>query len=53
MSDAKRPVCPECGSKQILEIDNKAKVLYYGMQGVPTYAKQWKCGNCGHVWDKE
>ncbi|MHA1731999.1 MAG: hypothetical protein ACTSU5_08640 [Promethearchaeota archaeon] len=49
-----RAVCPKCNTtgQLIHEIENRSKVLYYGMQGVPIYAKQWKCGNCGHIWDK-
>ncbi|GAB4323383.1 MAG: hypothetical protein Kow0069_28470 [Promethearchaeota archaeon] len=52
MAEATRPICPKCSSKQILEVDNKSKILFYGMQGVPIYGKNWKCGNCGHTWEK-
>ncbi|MBD3188899.1 hypothetical protein GF325_18880 [Candidatus Bathyarchaeota archaeon] len=49
-----RPECPSCGKKdRILEIEDKSKPLYYSMQGSPVFAKKWKCGNCGHVFEKE
>ena len=56
MSDYKRVKCPNCGNehpRKLHETPDKAKVLYYSMQGTPVYAKQVKCGDCGHVFDKE
>ena len=41
-----RAVCPKCNTtgQLIHEIEDKSTVLYYGMQGVPIFKKQWKCG---------
>ncbi|MHA1734393.1 MAG: hypothetical protein ACTSU5_20835 [Promethearchaeota archaeon] len=44
--DEARKICPKCGSKKILEVDDKSKVLMYQV-GTPIYAKKFKCGECG------
>ena len=46
--------CPDCGNEnrsKIKEKDNKDKVLYYGMQGSPVFAKKFVCGLCSKEWD--
>lgn len=51
----KRLKCPKCGNenpRMLHEVDDKSNVLYYSMQGTPVYAKNIKCGECGHIFKK-
>ncbi len=41
-----RSRCPDCGSLQFSEVENRSKVLYY-QSGTPIYAKKKKCKLCG------
>ncbi len=38
--------CPQCGSLQFSEVEDKNKVLYY-QSGAPIYAKKKVCRKCG------
>lgn len=46
--------CPKCSkSDRIIEVEDKSgKPLYYAMSGAPVYKKGFKCGNCGHLFEK-
>ncbi len=56
MSEWSRIKCEKCGNenpRKLHEEPKKDEVIYYSMQGTPVYAKNMKCGECGHIWKKE
>lgn len=48
--------CNSCGNEErnkIKAFDDKNRVLYYGMQGTPVYAKKYRCGVCGNEFSDD
>ena len=41
-----RKACPNCGSTQFTEVEDKTNVLHY-MSGTPIYSKKKVCKQCG------
>nr|MDO8114864.1 hypothetical protein [Candidatus Sigynarchaeota archaeon] len=44
--ESTRIACPKCGNLKLIQMVDKAKVLYYH-QGAPIYAKKGVCSKCG------
>ncbi|MFQ5981356.1 MAG: hypothetical protein ACE5OZ_24710 [Candidatus Heimdallarchaeota archaeon] len=49
-----RKRCPKCNGLKLRKTEDRSRPLasQYGVfEGVQTYKKVWKCGECGEIFD--
>ncbi|MHA1238919.1 MAG: hypothetical protein ACTSSJ_06790 [Candidatus Odinarchaeia archaeon] len=47
---AERLKCPKCNSYNVVQMENKSKVLAYASH-IPIYAKKYVCQDCKYEWE--